>query len=65
MTIYLTIITTVLVATQVIRLIQNTIQLKHLRTTKIENAEILKSWNELKFTLENFITKFADESDNK
>jgi hypothetical protein len=50
---YLTIITTVLVITQIIRLIQNAMQLTHLAKTKIDNAEVVQAWKELKSTMEN------------
>ena len=47
MTIYLTIITTVLVITQIIRLIQNTIQLKSMKETHRLNYKLVKDWNEV------------------
>jgi len=50
---YLAIITTTLVLTQIIRLIQNAIQLKHLAKTKIDNSEVVQAWKELKNTMDN------------
>ncbi len=44
---YLAIITTALVLTQIIRLIQNTIQLKHLKKTDKRNAEMEQLWNDM------------------
>ena len=44
---YLAIITTALVLTQIIRLIQNTIQLKHLKKTDKRNAEVEQLWSDL------------------
>jgi hypothetical protein len=45
MTIYLTIITTVLVLTQIIRLIQNAIQLKGMKEIREINRDLMKEWN--------------------
>ena len=47
MTTYLTIITTVLVLTQIIRLIQNAIQLKSMKETHRLNYKLVKDWNEV------------------
>jgi len=47
MTIYLTIITTVLVITQIIRLIQNAIQLKSMKEIRETNRDLIKDWNEV------------------
>jgi hypothetical protein len=58
---YLTIITTVLVLTQIIRLIQNTVQLKFLAKTRIENKEVVNAWNDLKNVMEKFIMKVESE----
>ena len=44
---YLAIITTALVLTQIIRLIQNTIQLRHIKKTDKRSAEIEQLWNDL------------------
>ena len=44
---YLVIITTALVLTQIIRLIQNTIQLKHLKKTDKRNTNIEQLWNDM------------------
>ena len=44
---YLVIITTALVITQIIRLIQNTIQLRHLKKTDKRNKDIEQLWNDL------------------
>jgi hypothetical protein len=58
---YLTIITTVLVLTQIIRLIQNSMQLKFLAKTRIENKEVVNAWNGLKDVMEKFIEKVESE----
>jgi hypothetical protein len=58
---YLTIITTVLVLTQIIRLIQNSVQLKFLAKTRIENKEVVNAWNGLKDVMEKFIEKVESE----
>jgi hypothetical protein len=60
---YLAIITTVLVLTQIIRLIQNSIQLKFLANTRIENKEVVNAWNDLKNVMEKFIMKVESEVD--
>lgn len=44
---YLVIITTALVITQIIRLVQNTIQLRHLKKTDKRNKDIEQLWNDL------------------
>jgi len=44
MTTYLTIITTALVITQIIRLIQNAIQLKGMKEIKEINRDLMKEW---------------------
>ena len=44
MTTYLTIITTALVITQIIRLIQNVIQLKGMKEIKEINRDLMKEW---------------------
>lgn len=54
---YLAIITTVLVITQIIRLIQNSIQLKFWEKTTIENKEVVNAWNELKNVIEESMKK--------
>ena len=41
---YLVIITTVLVVTQIIRVTQNWIQLRHMKETETKNEEIKKYW---------------------
>jgi biopolymer transport protein ExbB/TolQ len=62
---YLTIITTVLVLTQIIRLIQNSVQLKFLAKTRIENKEVVNAWNDLKNVMEKFIEKLESEVDGE
>ena len=57
---YLAIITTALVLTQIIRLIQNSIQLKHLRKSDIRNAEIEQLWNEMVQTMKELIEEMRD-----
>lgn len=44
---YLTIMVTALVLTQIIRLIQNATQLKHLRTSAEENYEVVRMWRDM------------------
>lgn len=44
---YLTIVTTVLVVTQIIRVVQNTIQLKKYGETDKGNKEILGMWKRI------------------
>ncbi len=44
---YLAIITTALVLTQIIRLIQNTIQLRHIKKTDKRNAEMEQLWDDM------------------
>ena len=57
MTIYLTIITTVLVLTQVIRVMQNAIQLKHMKYTDKLNQELMKDWERIILQLEEIISR--------
>lgn len=47
MTIYLTIITTVLVLTQVIRLMQNAIQLRGMKEMRETNRDLMNDWIEV------------------
>ena len=47
MTMYLTIITTVLVLTQIIRVTQNAISLKHVKKTDKLNEELMKDWKQI------------------
>lgn len=53
MEIYLVIITTILVLTQIIRVTQNYIQLKHLKKTDEYNESIRDEWFEMLNALEN------------
>ena len=57
MNIYLTIITTVLVLTQVIRLIQNAKQLKYLADKK-QNDDVVKAWNKLEKAINELSKKY-------
>ena len=57
MNIYLTIITTVLVLTQVIRLIQNAKQLKYLADKK-QNDDVVKTWNKLEKAINELSKKY-------
>ena len=57
MNIYLTIITTVLVLTQVIRLIQNAKQLKYLADKK-QNDDVVKVWNKLEKAINELSKKY-------
>ena len=56
MNIYLTIITTVLVLTQVIRLIQNAKQLKYLADKK-QNDDVVKAWDKLEKAIDKLSEK--------
>ncbi len=47
MQIYLAIITTALVLTQIIRLIQNTIQLRHIKKTDKRNEQVEQLWDDM------------------
>lgn len=57
---YLVIITTALVLTQIIRLIQNTIQLKHLKKTDKRNEQVEQLWNEMVQTMKELIEEMRD-----
>ena len=57
MTTYLTIITTVLVLTQVIRLIQNAMQLKRVRKLDSHNEELMDIWRRIDSTVKYFYIK--------
>jgi len=60
---YLTIITTVLVLTQIIRLCQNAIQLKHLKDKTKEN-EVINEWKKLVAAINKLCEKMEDKHDN-
>ena len=57
MTIYLTIITTVLVLTQIIRLIQNAMQLKRVEKMDSHNEELMEIWRRIDSTVKYFYIK--------
>ena len=57
MTTYLTIITTVLVLTQVIRLIQNAMQLKRVKKMDSHNEELMDIWRRIDSTVKYFYIK--------
>ena len=57
---YLVIITTALVLTQIIRLIQNTIQLKHLKKTDKRNEQVEQLWNDLTYTMKELTEEMRD-----
>ena len=57
MTTYLTIITTVLVLTQIIRLIQNAMQLKRVRKLDSHNEELMEIWRRIDSTVKYFYIK--------
>ena len=57
---YLAIITTALVITQIIRLIQNTIQLKHLKKTDKRNEQVEQLWSDMTQTMEQLIEEMRD-----
>ena len=57
MTTYLTIITTVLVLTQIIRLIQNATQLKRVRKMDSHNEELMEIWRRIDSTVKYFYIK--------
>lgn len=52
---YLVIITTALVLTQIIRLVQNTIQLRYTAEAKRKNAEVEQLWCDLVNTMSELI----------
>ena len=60
MTIYLTIITTVLVLTQIIRVTQNFLQLKHIARTDERNLRILEQWQDIAETMYKVAEKLDD-----
>ena len=60
MQIYLVIITTALVLTQIIRLIQNTIQLRHLKKTDKRNEEVEQLWSDMTNATKELIEEMRD-----
>lgn len=56
MNLYLTIITTVLVMTQIIRVTQNAIQLKHLKTIHKDDDYIYNTYKKLNKALDVYLT---------
>lgn len=60
MDIYLTIITTALVLTQIIRLIQNSKQLKHVRRLNQDNDRIMLVWKKVEQAVDKYIKQEAD-----
>jgi hypothetical protein len=52
MSTYLTIITTVLVLTQIIRLIQNSIQLQGMKKVRLENEKVVEMWVRLEESID-------------
>jgi len=61
MTIYLTIITTALVLTQILRLYHNSKQLKIFEDNKIKDEAIKDSWDKMREAIEKLIEKMGDE----
>ncbi len=57
---YLAIITTALVLTQIIRLIQNTIQLKHLKKTDKRNEQVEQLWSDMTNAAKELIEEMRD-----
>ena len=57
---YLVIITTALVLTQIIRLIQNTIQLKHLKKTDKRNEQVEQLWSDMTNATKELIEEMRD-----
>ena len=57
---YLVIITTALVITQIIRLIQNTIQLKHLKKTDKRNEQVEQLWSDMTNATKELIEEMRD-----
>jgi hypothetical protein len=57
MTTYLTIITTVLVLTQIIRVTQNWIQLRNWQATDQQNRDLMRDWERILCRLEKLIDK--------
>lgn len=64
MTTYLTIITTVLVLTQVIRLIQNTMQLKHIKKIHKHDSYILSVYERLEKAIDKYLKIEENHCDN-
>lgn len=60
MQIYLAIITTALVLTQIIRLIQNTIQLKYLKKTDKRNEQVEQLWSDMTNATKELIEEMRD-----
>jgi cell division protein ZapA (FtsZ GTPase activity inhibitor) len=61
MTTYLTIITTVLVLTQILRLYQNSKQLRIFEENKIKDEAIKNSWDKMREAIDKLIEKMGDE----
>ena len=57
MNIYLAIITTALVLTQIIRLIQNTIQLKNQIELDKKNLRVMEVWDKLEQAIDIYLEK--------
>lgn len=57
---YLVIITTILVLTQIIRLIQNSIQLKHLENKSAKEDCIADKWDRMSESIEKLIEKIEN-----
>lgn len=57
MNIYLAIITTALVLTQIIRLIQNTIQLKNQIELDKKNLRVMEAWDKLEQAIDIYLEK--------
>ena len=59
---YLVVITTVLVITQVIRLLQNTMQLNHLKRKIGQDNEVVDKWERMADAIEKLIERLDNES---
>jgi hypothetical protein len=57
MQIYLAIITTALVITQIIRVTQNAVQLRHIKAAYIRDTEKRQQWDEIIHNMEKAITE--------
>ena len=57
MEIYLVVITTALVLTQIIRLMQNNAQLKHIKRKKAEEKEVVEKWKRMADAIDRLIER--------
>lgn len=57
MTTYLTIITTILVLTQIIRVTQNYLQLRNFKATDRKNDELIRDWKNIIEEIREFVNE--------